>query len=339
MILNLRTIVLFLAFFAGSQFIERSVNAVDIPQSLRVATWNLEWFFDHQTTGNSDIARQQSAPSAAEWKWKVERVANVISQLKPDILALQEVEGRDQVYELVQELKNKHQETYRYCFIGGYDFGTEQDVAIIYRDGLVEYSRREQTQEMYESRKFYNLSKHLIARFQWGSGDAKQNLTVLVAHFRAAAEQEELRIRQARLAHEWMSEAAANGENVLILGDFNSEHSCTDTSSKSDMGVLKGLETPDTNDDFVDLNTYLPENIRQTHMGDKEFDRILASNAVIQDSPDRIDMVFSQRIIVRSDLVITGTKDTDHFNGFYKIPQNERDVSDHYPVMAEFLFK
>jgi endonuclease/exonuclease/phosphatase (EEP) superfamily protein YafD len=28
--------------------------------------------------------------------------------------------------------------------------------------------------------------------------------------------------------------------------------------------------------------------------------------------------------------------DRDHWNNFYKIPQAERDVSDHYPLLVEF---
>jgi len=38
-------------------------------------------------------------------------------------------------------------------------------------------------------------------------------------------------------------------------------------------------------------------------------------------------------------LVIKGKQDTDHFNGFYSIPSHERDVSDHYPVVATFKIK
>jgi hypothetical protein len=58
----------------------------------------------------------------------------------------------------------------------------------------------------------------------------------------------------------------------------------------------------------------------------------------MNDAADRVDLVFS-RIITRQDLVVVGEQDKDHFNVFYQITQTERDISDHYPVMAEFLFK
>jgi hypothetical protein len=39
----------------------------------------------------------------------------------------------------------------------------------------------------------------------------------------------------------------------------------------------------------------------------------------------------------RKDLCIRGKgADEDHWNKYYEIPQSERDVSDHYPIVAEF---
>ncbi len=76
---------------------------------------------------------------------------SVIGELQPTIMCLQEVENRDVVFQLVREIEENHNLKYRQAFIDGFDFGTEQDVAIIYRDGLVEYSRREQTPAMYDS--------------------------------------------------------------------------------------------------------------------------------------------------------------------------------------------
>lgn len=315
------------------------VKADELPEAIRIATWNVEWFFDDFTADNrSDLAKEQSAPSRAEWEWKLEKTAGVIARLEPTIIALQEVENRDVLYRLVKELKEKHQQDYKYCFIDGFDFGTEQNVAFLYQNGLVEYARREQTQEMFDSQNYYNLSKHLIARFEWGDGDSKQTLQILTLHLRAAPEQEALRVRQGRLAHEWMKEAIAKGDNVLILGDLNTEHPSGHADPKSDIGVIRGLSNSDASDDLEDLNRFLPDALKSTHLLNKEFDRILASPSLMEDTPGRRDLVFS-RIITRQDLVVVGKQDEDHFNVFYSIPREERDVSDHYPVMTEFLIK
>lgn len=309
------------------------------PASIRIATWNAEWFYDDFKADNkADVAKQNSAPSKAEWEWKLNEVARVISELQPTILALQEVENRDVIYKLTKVLEEKYKLKYRYAFIDGFDFGTEQDVALMYQSGLVEFSRREQTEEMFASKDYYNLGKHLIGRFEWGAGDEKESLLLLTTHFRATPEQEEIRKRQGRLVREWIKPALERGENVIVLGDFNSEHKAAAPVPESDLGIMSGWNTAETTDDLIDLHTQLPEELRSTHLLNKEYDRLLVSPALMADAPDRVDLVFS-RIITRQDLVVVGEQDKDHFNVFYQITQSERDISDHYPVMAEFLFK
>lgn len=309
------------------------------PNSIRIATWNVEWFYDDDKSDNqADLAKQNSAPTKEEWEWKLNEVARVISELQPTILALQEVENRDVIFRLTKVLEEKYQLKYRYAFIDGFDFGTEQDVAIMFQSGLVEFSRREQSQEMFASKDYYNLGKHLIGRFEWGSGEEKESLLLLTAHFRATPEQEEIRKRQGRLVREWIKPALQRGENVIVLGDFNSEHKAAAPVPDSDLGIMGGWDTADPSDDLVDLHTRLPEELRSTHLLNKEYDRLFVSPALMADAPERVDLVFS-RIITRQDLVVVGEQDKDHFNVFYQITQSERDVSDHYPVMAEFLFK
>jgi endonuclease/exonuclease/phosphatase family metal-dependent hydrolase len=314
-------------------------RADERPESIRIATWNVEWFYDDFKTDNkADLAKQNSAPSKEEWEWKLNEVARVISELQPTILALQEVENRDVIFKLTKVLEEKYQLKYRYAFIDGFDFGTEQDVAILYQSGLVEFSRREQNQEMFASKDYYNLGKHLIGRFEWGSGNEKESLLLLTTHFRATPEQEEIRKRQGRLVREWIKPALERGENVIVLGDFNSEHKAATPVPDSDLGLMCGWNTTETSDDLLDLHTQLPEELRSTHLLNKEYDRLLISPALMNDAADRVDLVFS-RIITRQDLVVVGEQDKDHFNVFYQITQTERDISDHYPVMAEFLFK
>ncbi|HEX5103579.1 MAG TPA: hypothetical protein VFV87_07210, partial [Pirellulaceae bacterium] len=72
-----------------------SVAAADpLPEKIVVATWNVEWLFDNYTGDNpNELARSQSAPSREAWDWKLAGVAKVIAEIKPTILALQEVEN------------------------------------------------------------------------------------------------------------------------------------------------------------------------------------------------------------------------------------------------------
>lgn len=309
------------------------------PRSITVATWNVEWFFDDYAGDNSsDLAKKQAAPSRQEWEWKLAGLTSAIARMKPTILALQEVENRKVLRELTRRLDNMHGLKYRIAFIEGWDTFTEQDVAVIYRGGLIEYSCREQTAEMFDSRQFYNLNKHLFCQFQWGEGDDAESLTLLNVHLRAMPEKHALRQKQCKLIRAWLEQEIARGENIMVVGDLNTEEQAGSISPGSDLSILCGLETAEQSDDLADLNQFLPPNARATFQAGQQFDRILASRSLIENAQRQKDLQFDG-IVNRGDLVIVGDRDRNHFNQFYEIPQQQRDYSDHYPVMAEFLFR
>src|SRR5262245_41055289 len=99
--------------YAGALLLTATLIAVaaadEKPKKLTIATWNLEWFFDQYTGDNSaELAKKQSAPSREDWDWKLAGVAKVISEIEPDILALQEVENRRVLFYLSQKLKKDY---------------------------------------------------------------------------------------------------------------------------------------------------------------------------------------------------------------------------------------
>ncbi len=331
---------LLLIFFCVVGFVASEVLvADDKPPTVSVATWNVEWFYDDDITDNdTDIGREMSSPSRSEWDWKKREVAAVIADIKPTILCLQEVENRDVIYRLRQQLEQEHGLRYRYAFIPGYDFGTGQDVAIMYRNGLVEYSRREQSQEMFDSQQYYNLSKHLIARFEWGEGDERESLVIFNSHLRARPEKADLRQRQCRLIHRWMQDAIRRGDNVIVTGDFNTEEDFGHESPQGAVSIVRGLVTAATDDDLLDAHERLPEDQRLTHISGRQYDRVFYSAGLGADDPGRRDLVL-QDVQVRRDLVVRGGVDTNHWDDLYKIPHDERDLSDHYPLVVEFAFR
>jgi endonuclease/exonuclease/phosphatase family metal-dependent hydrolase len=306
------------------------------PSDLKIATWNLEWFFDDFTANNrSDVAKEQSAPDRAQWDWRVGNFAAAIAKFEPTILAVQEIEDRGVMQNLTKVLKEQFNLSYRVAFIDGFDSGTEQDVAVIFRSGLVELSRREQNNSMFESKEFYNLSKHLITRFEWQNGDRVIPLTLLNLHLRATPDAAELRQKQTKLAHEWMRKAIMRGENVIIIGDLNVEESVGEVKAGGDgMHTLLGLDTPEPNDNLVDLLERAPAEKRRTHLIlDKQFDRILASPTLV----DGKGGYRFKQIEVLSQWNIRGTgPDADHWDTRYTKDYAERDLSDHHPVMATF---
>lgn len=316
------------------------VLADEKPTELILATWNLEWFFDdYQGDNASDLAKKMSAPDRSEWNWKRDGVAAAIAQIQPTIIALQEVESRRVAWYLTRQLQQAHGLKYRIAFVEGTDTFTEQDVVILFQSGLVSFGRREQSSEMFNSKQYYNLSKHLITRFEWGKGKEKESLLLLNVHLRARAEIAPLRQRQCRLIRHWTREAILHGENVVVLGDINTETAFSETPPDSDIGILRGLGTPNLMDDLFDLHKFLPAKERASHLlPGKQFDRILVSQPLLENQDGKQDLVF-QSMKRRKDLSVRGQQaDKDHWNIYYQIPQAERDLSDHYPLVARFRF-
>ncbi len=309
--------------------------------TITVATWNVEWFFDDNLSDNrSKIAKEQSPPDKSNWEWKRNVVADAIAKMKPTILALQEVENRDVLFALTNILKEKHQLNYRIAFIDGFDTGTEQDVAFLYRSGLVEFSRREQTKEQFDSQQYYNLSKHLFGRFEWDVDGRSESLLVLNVHFRAKAEESALRLRQSRLARLWLKSAIQSGQNVIFLGDTNIEEPYGQVSADGEMAELLGRNTAESTDDLVEAHQWIPENSRRTHMIlDKQFDRVLLSPSLVDDTPGIKDLVL-EKAQVLPELNIRGNgPNLDHWDTRFTSDFAERDISDHYPVMVTLRFQ
>jgi endonuclease/exonuclease/phosphatase family metal-dependent hydrolase len=330
---------IFILVAALSGALAGTSRADERPEKLTIATWNVEWFFDYYLGDNSaEIAKQESAPNREEWNWKLNEVARVVAEMRPTILCLQEVESRRIAATLAKRLREDHRLEYKVAFIEGEDFFTEQDVAVLSLSGLVEFSRREQTQEMRKTKDFYQIQKQLFCRFEWGAGDAKESLLLLNVHLRAMNKGQTIRQRQARLARHYLNDAIRRGENVVVIGDLNSDESFEETTPTNDIGILRGLDTTDTSDDLADLHQFLSPERRNTHLIGKQFDRILVSRSFLPDSPQRGKLTFKSARLFKEAVIRGEEQDKDHMNVFWKIPQEERDVSDHYPLLAEFAW-
>lgn len=303
------------------------------PTSLRVMTWNVEWMFDDYKGDNrSELAKAQSAPSQDYWRAKLAGVAKVLAKHTPDIVALQEIEGQETLAGIVGELRSKHKLSYRSVFIQGTDSFTEQDVGFLVRGGVTSFRRHEQSKTMFDSREFYNLSKHLVCEFRWANVESP--LTVMTVHLRATAEAEATRAKQAKLARHWLEPQLAAGQDVILLGDLNSEHAVGDIAG--DIAAIVGSSGQPP---LVDLLTNLSDTKQSTHLIlDKQFDRIFASQSLMLDGPG-LDWSFSE-IEILSEAAICGDRDGEaHWPQRLKMPSEELDLSDHSPVLATFLLQ
>ncbi len=304
-------------------------------------TWNLEWFYDDDDGDNhSQLAKEKTAPSRADWNWRRDQIATRIASVRPTILAVQEVENRRVLWYLTRALDRNHSIKYRELGIESRDFFTEQDVGMLFRDPaeVLLTSQHAMTEQMRKGGLYFDVSKHLLAVFEFPVADERERVTVMNVHLRSRAEANAIRKRQARLVHHWIAEAVQRGEHVILLGDLNSEETGNETRVDSDLGIISGHETPDSDDDLIDLNLRLSPQQRQTHLlPGRQFDHIFCTPSLLHDDPMRPDLAF-RSIEVRRDLALQGQPDSPekHWDGYWQLPADERDLSDHYPVVATF---
>lgn len=315
---------------------------------MRVMTWNLEWFFDDQTGDNySDLAKQQSAPNRSDWNWKRNAVAKAVATAEPEIAALQEVENQRVLFYLKQALLRDHNQEYAELAAEGGDYYTEQDVGYLYRPerNALRLLPLRQTifgldSQMLRSGQYESVTKHLAVEFEVRLGDVAETLTVMNVHLRAGADASVVRRGQARSVHAWLADKISAGENVIVLGDFNSV-AAVPAAAGTEIHAAQGKETAAANDDLVDLHTRLSEPERATHLQTgRALDRILVSPSLLHDDPDRVDLVF-EKIQRLKELAVRGQPDAtrEHYDRYWQMKAAERDISDHYPVIATFQFK
>ncbi len=329
------------SFFAFAVCLTSALQADEALESITIASWNLEWFFDANKNDNeSDIAKEQSSPDMSEWDWKRGAVAEAISKFRPTILCLQEIENRKVMIDLCDDLKKKYQLSYRVAFIEGFDRATEQDVAVIYQSGCVEFSRKEQTKEQFDSQQYYNLSKHLFARFEWQANGKTESLTILNVHFRAKAEESALRIRQAKLARLWLDKELQAGQNVIFVGDTNIEELYASSPAPGgELAELLGKNTTSQKDDMVETMVSFQKLADELiSIWTSNLTGCLSANRWLR-MPDRKGLV-PESATVLSQVNIRGKgPDADHWDTRFTKGREERDISDHHPIMATFKFR
>ncbi len=292
-------------------------------ETFRLATWNLEWFFDQDTSDNtSNLSKQQSAPNQNEFNERVDTFADAIAEINPTIIALQEIENQKVVQDIADRLQEEHSLAYEVAFVQGRDTFTEQDVAYLIKQGIPFNASRFDFTNFVGNHDFKDLSKHLKLEVIING----EEITLVTIHLISSSPSD--RIKQAKTLRAW-TEAMVSTDDLIILGDFNTGLRFQEVTPDSDLGIIRGFQTSITTDDLFDAHQLL--NPRETHVTGKEFDHILVS-PVLRDQSG-LDLA---SVETRRDLAIRGTEDTSSDGVAYSLPQNEQDLSDHFPVVAAF---
>lgn len=311
-----------------------------------VMTWNLEWFYDDSKKDNhSPLALEKASPSRGHWNWKRDAIAKAIADVKPSVVAVQEIEGQRVLWYLARALDREHQLEYDEFVVEGNDFFTEQDVGFLVRApaDVVTVMRGNVTSLMKKTTRFGSVSKHVAAIIEVPVGNSVQSVLVVNVHFRSGEQGAEIRKKQAASLNHWITrwQAASGSPHVIVTGDFNTEQAAGAIEPTSELAILLSRSTAQADDDLIDLHESIPARGRQTHLlAGKQFDRILASQSLVEDTPGVPDLVL-RRVAVRKDLAVQGSPDTptQHWEQFWESSPDERDLSDHYPVVAEFVIQ
>jgi endonuclease/exonuclease/phosphatase family metal-dependent hydrolase len=315
--------------------------------ALTVMSWNLEWFFDEASQDNySKLAIEQSAPSRKDWDWKRDAVAAAIAKVEPDVVGLQEIEGQKVLYYLTRAIEREHKLIYNEFFVEGSDFFTEQDVGLLVKApvDVLAITKANVTSTMTKTKRFGSVSKHQMVLTEVPVGDRTEQILIVNVHLRAGADNDAIRAKQMQTVNEWIDTLypqAGREMHLIVMGDFNTEQIAGQVKPESELGIMISRGTPTTDDDLIDLHESIPVDQRGTHLlPGRQFDRILVSRSLVEDDPSKPDLTLKD-VTVRRDVSIQGAVDTqeEHWDNYWKTPEDQRDISDHYPVVARFIIQ
>jgi endonuclease/exonuclease/phosphatase family metal-dependent hydrolase len=310
---------------------------------LSVATWNLEWFYDWDINDNqSETAKINSAPSRKDWEWRLKATADAIAKMKPTVLCLQEIENKKVLDQLCVTIKERHRLDYEVCFAQGRDSFTEQDVGVLVLRGLRPQFRRAPEPRNWNSREMKPLTKQLMVEIPWGDGPNMRRLTFINVHLMAGDDigKEMDRCDQARFIKRWIEDEHKRGHYVVLMGDLNTAEVRGNPPKEKALDILAGKDTPDDKDDDLEDVTNIMPVMERITFGSRGsmLDHIFISPKLKNGPGIAFDTISNRKdVVIRGEGPDFKLKLRDR--RFWKIDEDERDLSDHYPLLAKFRVK
>ncbi len=210
---------------------------------MKIASYNVENLFDLRYSGHE---YEQYIPNTS-WKWnsdtyrkKLKNISEVIVDMDPDIIALQEIESLQALKDLRTQIQRDGLYLPYFAITSTKD--TTVKVAL-----LSKFPLRSQDLRVTASYKYRNI---LEAKVQLGN----EKLYIFVNHWKAKSGPESRRIVSAKVLKERLN--ALGDVNYILLGDFNSDYRENETfvkkrkfnDTKGITGINHILKTTDHNE-------------------------------------------------------------------------------------------
>ena len=298
---------------------------------LRIMQYNVEWLF-------TDYYKQADCPgNNCTWKNETQaqehltQISKVINKLNPDIINLCEVEGCDELNEVIQQTSN----TYKSYMIKGTDTSTGQNVGMITKiDPELNLQRTDErvtyplpfSNCVYDGpENTYGVSKNYISEFSFNN----MNVAIIGLHFLAQSDDITRCVKreaQAKVIQNIVSQYIDKKFEVIVIGDFN-DYSENPIDVNNNIPISQTLqivqgEHSENNYKLESVATNIPKNERYTEWWDE--------NGDCQADEDEFSMI--------DHILITPGLQEKFINAYIYHGYDEyceKLDSDHYPVILE----
>ena len=308
---------------------------LDSPDILQIMTYNAYWL--HDCKDDPDVKYDKNCRKST-YEAKLAGAAEVINRNKPDVLALQEVENRDVLVDLLTHL-DRPMEILHY---ESKDTYTGQDVALLYNSAkLTQSSTLKNNLEFAADLKDDDgniivsqrtLSKGILeVELQVKSTDEK--LVFLVTHLKSQLGgwgADLKRIAQANTLRTKIEEVFSRNKKIFVLGDFND----VNPSPTIEMITGQSKYVYDYNSDntvlFYDVFVDYAKDYKRPGFtyAFKNFTKAAGKMRYMGTFENRIDYIFRSPWITRKKILGLCIDETGDLK--------KRKPSDHYPLVMTY---
>lgn len=303
----------------------RTKNVTISDEEFTVVALNACWLFDG--VGEEDFYTAPQCEEDAEEH--LTKVANYLSTVDADFIAIEEIESADMLHRLNEKLGGSYHE----IFVQGTDDYTGQDVAALSRFPVLGMGRSDATQRypIPGSRFRAPMGTEDVAKHFWATVEVgTETITFVGVHLLAYPDDLQRAVRreaQALIIRNLAKSFLDHGHEVVILGDVNDFDSVVcDAAGNEPLSCVDQLftdiDSEAEGDEMMNAAIHIPQDERFTYWYD-------INGNDVDDGPEEHSMIDHMYVSLGIAASISSVR-IDHAG------YEARTVSDHWPIIATF---